>query len=229
MVRREEQLSLTEQAVRLLRDDIVSAKFSPGQRLNIETLKRRYEMGGTPVREALNQLIGESWVEAEPLKGFRVAPVSLLGWGGLMQVRQSMELGLVCSAMGSADDTWEANCVGAYYRLLKYEQKIDRDGEDVLAGWCERYLQFMQTLCHVSHQPWLARVYRNFVQHRLRYTYAVYAQTHNLSMAVLDWARDYEVVMDELPDRRSELVLSQWQDIIEQANVKVNQDWVGYW
>ena len=148
-----------------------------------------------------------------------------------MQVRRSMELGLIRSAMESADDTWEADCVGAFYRLLKYEQKIHREDGGALSGWCDRYLRFMEALCHVGHQPWLASVYRNFVQHRLRYAHSMYARTHNLSVAVLDWARDYEGIMDHLPDRRSESVLNQWHGIIEQANLRVHQDWgsIGRW
>ena len=228
-MRQAEPLSLTEQAVRLLRQDIVSVMFPPQQRLNIETLKRRYGMGGTPIREALNQLIGERWVEAQPLKGFRVAPLTLSGCDELMQMRQSLELSLVGAAIDYADDVWEAHCVGSYYRLLKFEQKMAGDDAEVLSGWCDRYQQFMHALCHVAHQPWIASVYNNFLQHRLRYTYAIYAQTHNLEVAVLDWARDYESVMDALSDRQRESAVDGLRCIIEQAREKVHQDWVEYW
>ena len=118
-----EQESLTEQAVRLLRDDIMSVEFDPGQRLNIEALKQRYAMGGTPIREALNQLIGGNWVTVEPLKGFRVARLNWYQFTELLQMRQALIASCVAHAIDHLDDDWEAACVGAFYRWKKYTAK----------------------------------------------------------------------------------------------------------
>ena len=42
-----------------LRADIVSGKLAPREKLRLSELKNRYEMGSSPLREALSRLVGE--------------------------------------------------------------------------------------------------------------------------------------------------------------------------
>ena len=60
-----------------LREDILAGKLKPGERLRTETLRQRYDVGGSPVREALMRLEAEGFVLLEQNKGFSVAGVSL--------------------------------------------------------------------------------------------------------------------------------------------------------
>ena len=52
--------TLASTAYERLREDIISAQFSPGQKLAIQHLCERYGMGLSPMREALNR----TWVPA---------------------------------------------------------------------------------------------------------------------------------------------------------------------
>lgn len=56
----------------VLRRDILSGVFSPGDRLKINALVERYDVGANPIREALQQLQGEGLVEMTPNKGATV-------------------------------------------------------------------------------------------------------------------------------------------------------------
>lgn len=56
----------------VLRMDIVSGVFNPGDRLKINALVERYDVGANPIREALQQLQGEGLVEMTPNKGATV-------------------------------------------------------------------------------------------------------------------------------------------------------------
>lgn len=56
----------------VLRRDIVSGVFNPGDRLKIAALVERYDVGANPIREALQQLQGEGLVEMVPNKGATV-------------------------------------------------------------------------------------------------------------------------------------------------------------
>ena len=94
--------SLTLQALSRLKRDIVLGEFEFGERLNIETLKKRYEMGGTPVREALNQLVAWSLVEALPLRGFRVTSMTIEVVRSLFDSRLFVEERLLTSASTSS-------------------------------------------------------------------------------------------------------------------------------
>ena len=60
-----------------LRTDVISGELAPGQRLALDMLKERYQVGVTPLREALYRLSASLLVEAEDQRGFRVADISL--------------------------------------------------------------------------------------------------------------------------------------------------------
>src|SRR5947209_7886569 len=68
--------SLTRSAYLQLRADLLSGRYRPGEKLRAEELRRRFNIGSSPIREALNRLLAEGFVTLEEQKGFRVAPVS---------------------------------------------------------------------------------------------------------------------------------------------------------
>jgi GntR family transcriptional regulator, carbon starvation induced regulator len=70
-------ITLAEKAYDALRYDIVTGDLKPGQPLRMAQLAARYDMGFSPLREALNRLQAERLVTSVALKGFSVAPLSL--------------------------------------------------------------------------------------------------------------------------------------------------------
>ena len=68
--------SLTLSTYERLRADVLSGTWSPGLKLGIEALREHYGTGATPVREALNRLAAEGWVQHMDQRGFVVTPVS---------------------------------------------------------------------------------------------------------------------------------------------------------
>ena len=68
--------TLNASALTLLRSDIIACRLMPNERLRVETLRERYGMGTSPIREALMRLEAEGLVELEQNKGFRVSEVS---------------------------------------------------------------------------------------------------------------------------------------------------------
>jgi DNA-binding GntR family transcriptional regulator len=59
----------------LIREDIISGRLNPNERLKVSQLAERYETSTNPVREALQQLRGEGFVVMEPNRGARVTPI----------------------------------------------------------------------------------------------------------------------------------------------------------
>jgi GntR family carbon starvation induced transcriptional regulator len=69
----ESELSLqSEFAVEHLRSDIVSGAWSPGAKLKMRELLPRYDIGASPMREALARLAAEGFVEQRAQRGVRV-------------------------------------------------------------------------------------------------------------------------------------------------------------
>lgn len=58
-----------------IRDEIISGRLGPNERLKVSDLAARYGTSTNPVREALQQLRGEGFVVIEPNRGARVRPI----------------------------------------------------------------------------------------------------------------------------------------------------------
>lgn len=116
-------MTLTEKAYASLRQDIVRGAFPPGSPLRLADLGERYGMGFSPLREALNRLQAERLVTAEPLRGFRVAPLSLEEFEDALQTRLMIETEALRAAMAKGGDDWESAIVSALYAL---KLKVDR-------------------------------------------------------------------------------------------------------
>src|ERR1700740_254444 len=59
-----------------IRQEIVGGRLLPGEKLRVDALRDRYEIGGSPLREALARLTAEGLVFQQEQKGFRVSAVS---------------------------------------------------------------------------------------------------------------------------------------------------------
>lgn len=112
-------VTLADQAERRLREDITTNVLPPSSRLRLDELRDRYEVGASPLREALSRLVGEGLVEVEGNKGFRVAPLSFADLDDIAWMRATMEGQAVREAIARGDAAWEAGIIGALHRLLR--------------------------------------------------------------------------------------------------------------
>ncbi len=129
-----EKVTLAEAALANLRQDIVCGFFKPGQSLRIEVLKDRYEMGASPLREALSKLATEGFVVNEANRGFRVSPMSREDLADITLVRQTVEMEAVKRSIEQGGDEWEVGIVAALRRLtLAARKHYDSTAERVVA------------------------------------------------------------------------------------------------
>jgi GntR family transcriptional regulator, carbon starvation induced regulator len=105
-----------------LRADVLNGQLEPGSRLAMAELRQRYEIGLSPLREALSRLVGEGLVVAEGQRGFRVAPFSAADVDDLLFVWQTLVEGALRAAMARRDEHWEASVVAAFHVL---ERRVD--------------------------------------------------------------------------------------------------------
>ena len=74
-----------------LRADIVTCRISPGEKLNISTISKRFDVSLAAVREALSRLMAAGLVVAEDQRGFRASPLSIPDLMDLTQTRIEIE------------------------------------------------------------------------------------------------------------------------------------------
>jgi DNA-binding GntR family transcriptional regulator len=80
-----------KQAYHLLREAIISAEIAPGTLLRDDDLMRRFGVGRTPVREAIQQLERDGFVTVIPRRGTLVSEINITSLTGIYEVRVHLE------------------------------------------------------------------------------------------------------------------------------------------
>lgn len=149
--------SKAERAFEVLRRDILDARLQPGLALTISSLKARYELGWTPLREALSRLETERLVTFSPNKGYRVAGVAGEELMDLQKARAAIDSALLREAIEVGDDLWEQRVVAAHYAFRQAKPLKVRMPETDLSRWEEKHEAFHKALVSGSPSVWLLR------------------------------------------------------------------------
>ncbi|MDW5316077.1 GntR family transcriptional regulator [Rhizobium sp. PL01] len=152
-----EQSTKTESAYRLLRRDILTTRLSPGAPMKLSALRDRYEIGWTPLREALSRLEAEGLVTTISNRGFAVAPVSRAALEDLTRARSVVEIPLLLESIENGDSAWESAVVTAHYRLSRCKLSIENVSESEIDEWDEKHATFHAALISAARSSWLAR------------------------------------------------------------------------
>lgn len=150
--------TLSDQAHIVIRNDIVSGKFKPGQRLRIGQLSKHYNIGASPLREALSKLSSEFLVIFEAQRGFSVAEINAQELKDVSQVRCQLENDALSRAIERGDDKWETGIVAAFYNLGKAETRRKDNPETGPDEWEMRNREFHQALVAACDSEWVKRL-----------------------------------------------------------------------
>jgi len=160
-----EAKTLTDQAYQRLREDIVHGKLPPAEKLGIEFLKRTYDVGATPLREALYRLSADGFVQVQGQRGFRVAAMSQEELTDITNLRVVLEGMALTQSVEDSDDDWESRVVAAFHHLTKAESQPDPDIQE----WEVRNREFHLALVSCCHSPWLMRFHEILYDQHKRY------------------------------------------------------------
>jgi len=83
--------TLTEQAYRLIEEQIVTLRLRPGDVLSEQMLSATFKIGRTPIREALQRLAREGLVTILPRKGILVSDINPRQQLLVLEVRREIE------------------------------------------------------------------------------------------------------------------------------------------
>lgn len=82
---------LKEYVYHELKKKLISNVIKPGERIYEEVIAEELEVSRTPVREAINQLVAEGFVENRPRKGIFAAEISREELAKMLDVRIALE------------------------------------------------------------------------------------------------------------------------------------------
>lgn len=136
----------TEQTYRMLRSDILTGKFLPGQRLPFNELTARYSTSIGVLREGLSRLAEQGLVVSQPQQGFHVTPVIPEDLEDLTEARVEIETLAFRKAMLAGDLAWEARLVAAHHLLDRTPELVDGDPGQVNEDWALAHSEFHRVL-----------------------------------------------------------------------------------
>src|ERR1700732_630831 len=108
-----------------LRRDIIQGTLLPGEKLRIEVLRTRYDVGGTPLREAMNRLSTEGLVTQSEQRGFRVTPVSADDLLELTRTRCLINEVALRESIARGGREWEESVLLAFHRSSRIAVVVD--------------------------------------------------------------------------------------------------------
>lgn len=165
--------TLTAKIYDRIRDDIVFGVLRPGERLKLDTLKERYGIGMTPLREALYRLSASMLVVVEDRKGFAVAPVSPTHLAEVIATRMEIESLVLRSAFAEGGSAWQTQVVEAFHALRKASQNKPNPGP-YTPEWEAAHRDFHFALLAPAKVPMLQEFQHTLWDHSARYRNLAY-------------------------------------------------------
>lgn len=157
-----------EKAYQLLREDIISGRLAPGQKLKIEMLKSRYDLSVGPLREAMSRLSAEFLIEQEGQRGFSVAELSARDAREVGEMRLLVEAEALKQSIPLGDTAWEEKIITTFFRLEQIETGTDF-GAEAMIKWEKWNGAFHDALVGACQSRWLLRTRATMFQHHERY------------------------------------------------------------
>jgi DNA-binding GntR family transcriptional regulator len=119
-------VSLAEKAYQLLRADIISCTLRPGQQVVQSRLAERYQIGTTPIRDALHRLARENLVQPVPRSGYVIAPLTLTDIQEMFELRFLLEsfAARMAASRGSEEDLQEIARLADITYVFKDKESI---------------------------------------------------------------------------------------------------------
>jgi len=133
-------LSMTAKAMSELRADILAVRLLPDAELPLKILSYRYDVGLTPLREALTLLSGVGLV-VHDRRGFRVAPTSRAEFSDIAACRRRLEGMALTLAIGGAGLQWRRRLGEAREALAAVHARVGAN-EPIDETWEERHRAF---------------------------------------------------------------------------------------
>lgn len=135
----------SQTAVAYLTRDILSGALPPSGKLKVHDLSARYEIGPTPLREALSQLAASGLVVQQGQRGFHVPPVTREHLLDITHTRQVIEAEAFRLAIEHGDRAWEDDVSAALLILLRAAERHEPT-EAWLDAYEERHRRFHRVL-----------------------------------------------------------------------------------
>ena len=138
-----------------LRTDIAHGVLTPGSKLRVTAMCERYDVGASPLREALNRLSSEGLVARSDQRGFSVAPLNWEELPILTRNRVQLESLALDESITHRDAAWEHELALLVHRLSRTPRSLAEDHYVPNLEWEILHRDFHRTLLARCSSRWL--------------------------------------------------------------------------
>lgn len=167
-----------------LRNDILSGRVQPGEKLGVTVLSQRFKVSFAAVREALSRLVASGLVVAEDQRGFRASRLSLSDLMDLTQTRIEIECLALRRSIAHGDAAWRDSVSSAWRGLQSVPRISAKDHRRHDDAWSIMHGRLHATLVGACGLTWLMRFRDSLYEKSERY--------RQLAVAIKPTGRDIE-------------------------------------
>lgn len=91
--------TLSELAYQSIKDQILSCRIRPGEKINVDRYSEELGVSATPVREALAKLQQEGLIQYVPRTGWKMAKISSVKYRKYKEIQDLLEVSLSCRSL----------------------------------------------------------------------------------------------------------------------------------
>lgn len=184
-----------------LRDDILTGRLLPGQRLKVSQLAETHEVSLNVVREALNRLAGEQLVEIAPQYGFTVRGLSADDLVDLFRQRVIFEGIALRQSIARGDVQWQSQVVAAHHRLSRTPASIGGKPPRLNPEWLARHEEFNFVMMEACGSKRLLQIVRQLAEGAAMYQRTLLPEAGELSELESEHSTLLEAILDGDADR----------------------------
>lgn len=160
-----------EKAYWQLRQEILSSRLAPGEKLRIQHLTETFGYGASAIREALSRLLADGLVESVSQRGFWVSQISYQDLRDITEARKLIEVEALRQAIVHGDIAWETRVVAARYTLERLEVSLTKKSADAVITWENANRDFHMELISACPTRRLLQFTKQLYDQSLRYRY----------------------------------------------------------
>lgn len=193
----DEYLPLRDAVLKALRNEILTGKLMPGERLLEIELSERLGVSRTPVREALHNLELEGLVTTQPRRGARVTNINVKALRDVLEVRLAMETLAICLACDRITEEQKQSLKAA---LEKVEMGVkDRDTDAIT----EADVEFHNVIFAAAHNERLTSIVNNLQEQMFRYRFEYIKDPSNYE----DISREHRIMYDAIMSKDKDMAV----------------------
>lgn len=179
-----------------LRADVLSGRWQPGRKLLMHELREHYQVGASPLREALNRLASEEWVVHNDQRGFSVAQATQSQLDDLVSTRIAVESMALAQAFANRTPAWEEKVVLAFHRLSRTPRSVGEDDYEENPEWERLHRAFHASLLEGCGSPLLLGFCAQLYDQAYRYRQLAARKAHKRRNELDEHRAIFDAVME---------------------------------